>query len=112
MRPKQLSANCISRLSDFLILRIIQFAAIILCFCVLYMYPEESGGYHVSVKYCMMSLTVYSIPWRRIRKLCKVIRYLAQRMLYFSTTFEGTVGYATSKTLACECGTVMRKDLA
>ena len=29
-----------------------------------------------------------------------------------SGTFEGTVGYTPSETLACECGTVMRKDSA
>ena len=70
------------------------------------------GGWKVSHVRQILHDVTYSVPWRRIRKLCKVVRYLAKRTLYISTTFEGTVGYTPSKTLDFECETVMWKDSA
>ena len=62
---------------------------------------EEVGRYHVSVNAVLHDVHTRSM------KNTEVVRYLAHHI-----TFEGTVAYTLSKILACECGTVMRKDSA
>ena len=70
---------------------------------------EEVGSDHVYVNNCMMSRIANSVPWRRIRKVCRGLRKLAYRTVCSATTFEGKGGDAASKTLASKYEAVLQK---
>ena len=66
----------------------------------------------VPVKYCMTSHKLLAFHGEEYRKYAKLYTVSGPRTLYISTTFEGTIEYTPSQTLACECGTATRKDSA